>query len=129
VIEKYNNFVSRVEELELPDDVDAKPILDVSFAIVMGCRGIRHNALTYPQGREIVQVLGATKPGQWTGQVLAEVVKWQLGHPREPKERCEEWLKAELVAGRISIEDVAPNTQMKRPKSGPKEAAVKKTKK
>lgn len=60
--------------------------------------------------------------------MLAEVVKWQLGHPEEPKEQCEEWLKVELTAGRISIEDVAPRTQAKRPKSGPKEAAVKKNK-
>jgi tRNA nucleotidyltransferase (CCA-adding enzyme) len=60
--------------------------------------------------------------------VLAEVVKWQLGHPGESKEQCGEWLKAELAAGRISIEDVGPSTHTKRPKSGP-EAAVKKTRK
>jgi tRNA nucleotidyltransferase (CCA-adding enzyme) len=60
--------------------------------------------------------------------VLGEVVKWQLGHPGEPKEECEEWLKAELAAGRISMEDVRPDNE-KRPKSGDKEAAVKKRRK
>jgi tRNA nucleotidyltransferase (CCA-adding enzyme) len=34
VIEKYNRFASRVEELGLQEDVDAKPILDVSPFIV-----------------------------------------------------------------------------------------------
>jgi hypothetical protein len=29
VVERYNTFVRRVEELELIDSVDAKPILDV----------------------------------------------------------------------------------------------------
>ncbi|KAI0271652.1 hypothetical protein BC834DRAFT_967099 [Gloeopeniophorella convolvens] len=86
IVGTYNRLASRVEELKLQEDVDAKPILD---------------------GREIVQILGASKPGQWTGKVLAEVIKWQLGHPGEPKERCGEWLKAELAAGRISTTDAA----------------------
>jgi hypothetical protein len=34
VIEKYNRFASCVEELGLLEDVDAKPILDVSPVIV-----------------------------------------------------------------------------------------------
>jgi tRNA nucleotidyltransferase (CCA-adding enzyme) len=108
VIEKYNRFAKRVDELGLQGDVDAKPILD---------------------GREIVRILGAQKPGQWTGKVLAEVIKWQLGHPGETKEQCAEWLKEELVAGRLSIEDVASSTitQTRRQRDGPKETATKKT--
>lgn len=63
------------------------------------------------QGRQIVRILGAQKPGQWTGKVLAEVIKWQLGYPGKTKEQCAEWLKEELVAGRLSIEDLAPRRQ------------------
>jgi len=59
--------------------------------------------------------------------VLAEVIKWQLGHPGETKEQCSEWLRGELAAGRISIEDVAPSAQAKRQRGGPKEIAAKKT--
>lgn len=81
------------------------------------------------QGREIVEILGASKPGQWTGKALAEVVKWQLGHPGEPKEQCGEWLKAELAAGRIAIEDVGSSAPVKRQKNGSKETAAKKSRK
>jgi len=102
VIEKYNRFAERVDKLGLQDDVDAKPILD---------------------GRQIVRILGAQKPGPWTGKVLAEVIKWQLGHPGETKEQCAEWLKGELAAGRLSIEDVASRRQ----RGGLKETATIKT--
>jgi len=108
VIGRYNDFANRIEELGLQEDVDAKPILD---------------------GNEIVQILGASKPGQWTGKALAEVVKWQLGHPGEPKERCGEWLKEEFAAGHIAIEDVGPSSHVKRQKNGPKETAAKKSRK
>ena len=80
-----------------------------------------------PQGREIVRILGAHKPGQWMGKVVAEVIKWQLGHPGETKEQCSEWLRGELAAGRISIEDVAPSAEAKRQRGGSKETAAKKT--
>lgn len=76
-----------------------------------------------------MQILSAPKSGQWTGKVLAEVIKWQLGHPGETKGQCGEWLKEELAAGRISIEDVASSTQAKRQRYGPKEASTKKIKK
>ncbi|KAI0307470.1 hypothetical protein B0F90DRAFT_1620979 [Multifurca ochricompacta] len=108
VIDKYNRFASRIEELGVQKDVDAKPVLD---------------------GREVVQILGAPKPGQWTGKVLAEVVKWQLGHPGEPREECAKWLKAELAVGRVSIEDVGPSTQAKRQKNSAEEIAAKKSRK
>ncbi|KAF8272389.1 hypothetical protein EI94DRAFT_1769900 [Lactarius quietus] len=108
VIGKYNDFANRIEELGLQEDVDAKPILN---------------------GHEIVQILGASKPGQWTGKALTEVVKWQLGHPGEPKEQCGEWLRAELAAGRIAIEDVGLSTPVKRQKNGSKETAAKKSRK
>jgi len=107
VIETYNRFAERIDELGLQGDVDAKPILD---------------------GREIGKILSAPKPGQWTGKVLAEVIKWQLGHPGGTKGQCGEWLKEELAAGRISL-DVASGTQVKRQRHGPKEASTKKTRK
>ncbi|KAH9994428.1 hypothetical protein BJV77DRAFT_1143975 [Russula vinacea] len=107
VIKMYNRFAERVDELGLQGDVDAKPILD---------------------GREVVQILGASKPGQWTGTVLAEVIKWQLGHPGETKEQCAEWLKEELAAGHVSIEDVTLVTQAKRQRGGPKQTKTKKQK-
>ena len=81
-----------------------------------------------PQGREIISILGAHKPGQWTGKLLDEVIKWQLGHPGGTKEQCGEWLREELAAGRVSIEDRAPSSQAKRQKGGPKMTAGKKTK-
>ncbi|TBU26378.1 hypothetical protein BD311DRAFT_762796 [Dichomitus squalens] len=79
-VHAYNKLAARVEELGLQAAVDAKPILD---------------------GKEVVKLLGAT-PGQWTGQVLARVVEWQLEHPEGTKQECEAWLRAEHEAGRIS---------------------------
>jgi len=81
--------------------------------------------LAYPQGRQIVQIFGAQKPGQWIGKVLAEVIKWQLGHPGETEEQCAQWLKEELAAGRLSIEDVTSST-LRRQRDGLKETATKK---
>lgn len=37
VIEQYNRFAERVDELGLQGDVDAKPILDVRFLATMIC--------------------------------------------------------------------------------------------
>jgi len=122
VIETYNRFAERVDELGLQGDVDAKPILDVRFLATMICCSQNPNIvrLAYLQGHQLVRILGAQKPGRWTGQVLDEVIKWQLGHPGETKEQCAEWLKEELAAGRLSIEDA------KRQGGGPKETATKK---
>jgi tRNA nucleotidyltransferase (CCA-adding enzyme) len=53
----------------------------------------------------VVQTLGANKPGPWTGQVLAKVVEWQLGHPDGSKEDCKFWLKDELKAGKIAVDE------------------------
>ncbi|KAI0028275.1 hypothetical protein K488DRAFT_58997 [Vararia minispora EC-137] len=82
-IENYNGFVRRIQELDLVSAADAKPLLD---------------------GREILQVLGATKPGVWTGKVLTDVVQWQLGHPEGTKEQCMTWVQAQGAAGRWAAE-------------------------
>ncbi|KAI9059577.1 hypothetical protein FKP32DRAFT_1579611 [Trametes sanguinea] len=99
-IAAYNKFAYRIEELNLPPAVDAKPILD---------------------GREVVKLLGAS-PGPWTGQVLARVVEWQLERPAGTKEECEAWLQAEHAAGRITA------SNGKRGKEGDADAKAKKAK-
>ncbi|KAI0651437.1 hypothetical protein C8Q79DRAFT_899091 [Trametes meyenii] len=100
-ISAYNRLVARIEELDLPQAVDAKSILD---------------------GREVVEVLGAAGPGPWTGQVLARVVEWQLEHPQGTKEECKTWLTAEQAAGRINT------SAGKRVKDGNADAKAKKAK-
>lgn len=85
-VEAYNAFVRRIEELNLPAAVDAKPFLD---------------------GNEVVRVLNAGRPGAWMTGALARVVEWQLRHPEGTKAQCEEWLRGEHTAGRISF-DAAP---------------------
>ncbi|KDQ54903.1 hypothetical protein JAAARDRAFT_38018 [Jaapia argillacea MUCL 33604] len=84
VVERYNSFMTRIEELDLPPAVDAKSILD---------------------GNEVVRELGASKPGPWTGHAIARVVEWQLENPEGTKEECTVWLKSEQLAGRIQVDD------------------------
>ncbi|EKM60714.1 uncharacterized protein PHACADRAFT_110357 [Phanerochaete carnosa HHB-10118-sp] len=85
-IEAYNTFVRRIEELGLPAMVDAKPLLG---------------------GNEVVRVLDTGRSGPWMNGVLARITEWQLRHPEGTKAQCEEWLRSEHAAGRISF-DVAP---------------------
>jgi tRNA nucleotidyltransferase (CCA-adding enzyme) len=111
-----------VEELDLIAAIDAKPLLDVGAPLRCSSR-----LLIVQQGREVVRILEAPKPGPWTGMVLARVIEWQLEHPAGSKEECAEWLKAERAAGRIVVEDAgAPAT--KRGKGGAGESAAKKAK-
>lgn len=79
------------------------------------------------QGRRVVLVMGANKPGVWTGQVLAKVMEWQLGHPNGTPEECETWLKAEQEAGRIIVEENVPS-QGKRSKGPNNDSVAKKAK-
>lgn len=57
----------------------------------------------YPQGKEVVTILGASKPGPWTGEVLAKVSEWALDNPKGTKDECEAWLKEEQGLGNINI--------------------------
>ncbi|KIM84665.1 hypothetical protein PILCRDRAFT_818258 [Piloderma croceum F 1598] len=101
LIHTYNVFVSRIEELGLHTSVEAKPILD---------------------GRQVIEAMGASRPGAWTGQILARVIEWQLEHPDGTMVECEAWLRAEREAGRIRVENCAPDSASKRTKvtgSGP----------
>jgi len=71
IIQSYNSFVNKIHELDLTNDVEARPILN---------------------GKEVVKALGADKPGPWVGKVLDDVMEWQLGHPQQSKDDCLQWL-------------------------------------
>jgi tRNA nucleotidyltransferase (CCA-adding enzyme) len=71
IIQSYNSFVEKIHELDLTSDVEARPILN---------------------GKEVVEALGAGKPGPWVGKVLDDVIEWQLGHPHQSKDDCVQWL-------------------------------------
>jgi len=83
LIELYNAFVNRVEELGLTDVGEEKPLLN---------------------GNTAGQILGAARPGAWTGHVLARVMEWQLQNPKGTIDECTAWLKEEQSAGRIDID-------------------------
>ncbi|KAJ7139600.1 hypothetical protein C8R44DRAFT_764909 [Mycena epipterygia] len=84
LIELYNAFVNRVEELDLTNVGEEKPLLN---------------------GSTVGQVLGAARPGPWTGHVLAQVMEWQLQNPKGTIDECTTWLKDEQTAGRITVGD------------------------
>ncbi|KAG7450132.1 transfer RNA nucleotidyltransferase [Guyanagaster necrorhizus] len=71
IIRVYNEFAARIEELDLLGVADARTILN---------------------GRDVGEILEA-KPGPWMGQVLTQVMEWQLEHPERTKEDCATWLK------------------------------------
>ncbi|TFK57694.1 poly A polymerase C-terminal region-like protein [Heliocybe sulcata] len=83
LVTTYNDFMAKIDELDLTSAADMKPVLT---------------------GRDVVAELGA-KPGPWTGHALARVVEWQLAHPAGTKAECAAWLKAEHGAGRIGVGD------------------------
>ncbi|KAF7306511.1 tRNA nucleotidyltransferase [Mycena indigotica] len=82
LIELYNTFASRIEELKLEDVGELKHIIT---------------------GNDVFKALGATKQGPWTGKALAKVLEWQLDHPNGTPDDCVVWLQQEQAAGRISV--------------------------
>ena len=50
-------------------------------------------------------VLGKSKPGAWTGKVMARIVEWQLENPEGTKEACIMWLQERLQRGDLPIEE------------------------
>ena len=76
-----------------------------------------------------MQLLEAARPGQWTGEVLARVVEWQLAHPppEGSKEACAAWLREEFTAGRVKVED-ASHAAPKRGKDAGGDGKTKKAK-
>ncbi|KAJ7748539.1 hypothetical protein DFH07DRAFT_830133 [Mycena maculata] len=93
LIELYNTFVSRVEELGLTNVGEEKPLLN---------------------GIQVGQILGAANPGAWTGHVLARVIEWQLQNPKGTVDECTAWLKNEQSSGRISIDEGTSEPASKR---------------
>ncbi|KAJ7837207.1 hypothetical protein B0H14DRAFT_2792039 [Mycena olivaceomarginata] len=88
LIDRYNAFVARVEELELTNIGAEKPLLNASSPLL-------HFFLA--AGNTVCQVLGASRPGAWTGA-------WQLQNPKGTADDCTAWLKEEQSAGRIDID-------------------------
>ncbi|KAJ7225993.1 hypothetical protein GGX14DRAFT_642289, partial [Mycena pura] len=84
VIELYNKFVSRIEELELTNAGEEKPLLN---------------------GYAVSRVLGTAQPGAWTGRVLARMIEWRLQNPKGSVDECTTWLKEEQSTGKISVDD------------------------
>ena len=84
------------------------------------------------QGRDVVRILDA-RPGPWTGEVLARVVEWQLENPSGKKDECEEWLRGEHAAGRVTVHvkaaAAAHQAQAKRGKGGGPDSSTKKSRK
>jgi tRNA nucleotidyltransferase (CCA-adding enzyme) len=100
-----------VEELELYDAGEMRPLLDVS--------SYRSSILLFSshclQGREVSTALGAKKGGPWLAEALSKVVEWQLDNPQQNKEQCTAWLKREREEGRIQIDELVEPTS-KRPR-------------
>ncbi|EAU92989.2 transfer RNA nucleotidyltransferase [Coprinopsis cinerea okayama7 len=94
LVERYNQFATLVEELELYDAGEMRPLLD---------------------GREVSTALGAKKGGPWLAEALSKVVEWQLDNPQQNKEQCTAWLKREREEGRIQIDELVEPTS-KRPR-------------
>ncbi|KAF8588429.1 hypothetical protein K439DRAFT_1335219 [Ramaria rubella] len=86
ILAMYTAFVCKVEELNLPQSLEDSPLLN---------------------GREVSSLLGAKKPGPWTGRLLNHIMEWQLAHPQGTKDDCAAWLKEEVNAGRLLLDGVS----------------------
>ncbi|KAJ6626870.1 hypothetical protein B0H10DRAFT_1780327 [Mycena sp. CBHHK59/15] len=93
IVDLYNTFVQRIEDLELTNVGEEKPLLN---------------------GNDISKILGAAKPGAWTGHVLAQVMQWQLQNPKRTRDECSTWLKGEQSSGRLNIDDGTSEPASKR---------------
>lgn len=83
LVNGFNHFIQRVQELGLDKAVDALPLVN---------------------GREVLAVMNA-EPGPWTKTVLDRVVEWQLEYPNGSKDECIKWLAEERDAGRLAVGD------------------------
>jgi tRNA nucleotidyltransferase (CCA-adding enzyme) len=45
------------------------------------------------KGNDVVSAFGVGKPGPWVGDVLEDVLAWQLDNPLRSKEDCLQWLR------------------------------------
>jgi len=53
----------------------------------------------------LLKVVGASKGGPWTRELLTRIVEWQLENAEGSKDACIQWLGEEKVAGRLSFID------------------------
>ncbi|KAJ9109817.1 hypothetical protein QFC20_003233 [Naganishia adeliensis] len=81
IINGYNAFVDRIEQLDLPRAIEEKPKLD---------------------GNEINALL-KLKPSIMTKVLLQEVVTWQFDHPQATQEDCQQWLLQRQAEGRLPV--------------------------
>eukprot|EP01107_Rhizomastix_libera_P000073 TRINITY_DN10119_c0_g1_i1.p1 TRINITY_DN10119_c0_g1~~TRINITY_DN10119_c0_g1_i1.p1 ORF type:complete len:433 (+),score=75.41 TRINITY_DN10119_c0_g1_i1:89-1387(+) len=70
IISEYQNFVKKIEELDLSRVHELKPLFT---------------------GTEIASLYGV-RPGKWVGGVLTALFHWQLDHPGMGKELAAQWL-------------------------------------
>jgi len=102
IVELYTRFVNRLEELDLPSTLDAKPLLDVRATALAFCPFTDHGV----QGKAICRILDR-KPGPWVAGVASKVLEWQLDHPDATSAGCEEWLAGQWREGRIELAEPA----------------------
>ncbi|KIY45512.1 hypothetical protein FISHEDRAFT_76687 [Fistulina hepatica ATCC 64428] len=92
IVNTYNKFAARIEELGLTTAADARPILD---------------------GREVISALGSSKPGRWMAVILDQIMQWQLEHPAGKKDECVAWLQQQQAEGKLVIEDTNLSSEPK----------------
>lgn len=54
-------------------------------------------------------MFGVTSTGPWVGQVLEDLIAWQLGNPSASKAECKEWLKNQGADKYIPKDENEPN--------------------
>jgi tRNA nucleotidyltransferase (CCA-adding enzyme) len=110
VVEKYNVFLEEIEQLDLCDVTELRPIINVRRSIHSS---ININ-LSLVQGRELLQVLGVSKGGSWTSELMTTITKWQLENPRGTKDDCIAWIQSEKSAGRLHLQATTSEPACKR---------------
>ncbi|KAF8746220.1 hypothetical protein AX14_000021 [Amanita brunnescens Koide BX004] len=93
VVKKYNVFLEEIEQLDLCDVTELRPIIN---------------------GRELLQVLGVSKGGSWTSELMTTITKWQLENPRGTKDDCIAWIQSEKSAGRLHLQATTSEPACKR---------------
>lgn len=71
------------------------------------------HGLTRFQGNQINVLLPATVNSPATAQVIALVIRWQMGHPGQGLEDCERWLLGE--EGQRQVEKIFASGPTKKP--------------
>ncbi|KAK2461707.1 hypothetical protein APHAL10511_006170 [Amanita phalloides] len=93
LVERYNALLEEIDRLDLGNVTQLKPLID---------------------GRELQKVLGVSKGGLWTGQLLARMIEWQLENPIGTKDECIKWLQREKEVGNLRLPEINPGPASKR---------------